>query len=120
MEQEEFYTVEELMGLWQYHKKGPINDDKGEPFRFFWVPEGERSYEFICAQWAMSDGSGDNARYSMIAQGWVCFDGVRHIWFGYQKDSTMNGYDNYPHIDSYIAMFQKIKEINTSLGIEND
>ena len=118
MEPEEYYTKEELLTEFEYYKEGVVTEEKVGRFILLWTMGGDKSYEFIVADWAMSDGDGSNCRYSKIAQGWVCFDGVRHLWYGYQKDPEMNGYDNYPDIDSYIEMLKRIKDINERLGIE--
>lgn len=113
---DDFYTKNEALN-WEYYKEGEIFEEKIGRFLFFWRKGHCTSYEFIAIEWCANDGQD---YFQRIAQGWVCFDGCRHIWFGFNKDEEMNGYDNYPHLKSYELLFKKLREINTELQIENN
>lgn len=114
MELEDYYTKEELLE-WQYFKEGAVVEEPIGKFIVCWRLGGEKSYEFIVGEWCASDGID---RYQRKAQGWVAFDGCRHLWFCYQKESDFNGYDNYASFKSYELLFKRLREINNQLGIE--
>lgn len=78
---------------------------------FFWSPREEKNgFDFVVVEPVSEDHNG-NKVFAHILSGIAYFDGVRHIWFSYNKDKEANGYINYPDIENIALIFNKVSEL---------
>ena len=53
----------------------------------------------------------NNTQIMYLFKGTAMFDGIRHIYFGIEKDEECNGYLYYPNIDLMIKALVELKKL---------
>lgn len=120
---EEFYYGELLKDI--THGNEPIenwNKEEIGNFLFFWKHIYEdfketSGFRIKVIKWRTEDDEGE--RYESVMEVTAYFDGVRHLHLGDEKLGCGLGYFNYPNIESFILIFQRIREMEKEF-LSND
>jgi hypothetical protein len=82
-----------------------------------WTPreawrEGEyNGFDFKAARFACSDMEGSQVWVERICEASACFDGLRHIWWYPVENADWKGYGNYPSLNEYAQIIEKLREL---------